>query len=108
MRNLITIFLLIAALCLAWQYHEMSDAKAAAEARAGELSAEIESLRAELRSANAQIKQLGGKPGAKPGAKPNWFEEKIRNYQSPLTGSPGAPGGPGKGRQPTPPPPANR
>jgi cell division protein FtsB len=91
MKNLLTLCLFIAVLCLAWQYREASEREAAAQASISELKEEIAQLRADAHGTQ--------QPG-KPGAKTNWIDEKNRNYQSSLTA--GATGG--KGHQPPPSP----
>ena len=95
MRNLITICSLAAALYLGWQYSQASADRTAAEARARQAGEEIESLKVQLKTANARIAQAGaathpqpGQPAAQsspqPAQKPNWVDEKNRNWQSPL------------------------
>lgn len=99
MRNVFTILLLIAVLCLGWEYREVSAGKAAAEAKVAALDAEIETLRAGMKSAKGEASQ--------PGTKANWIDDRNRNWQSSLSAGPGGTGGSGQGRSrggPTPPP----
>jgi len=99
MRNVIIICLLAAVACLAWRYNEMSGDKAAADARAGELNAEIESLKAQLKTANARVAQAaaaGFSQASQPGAKPNWVQQRNLNWKNPLES---APSSSGQGRQ---------
>lgn len=92
MKNLFTLCLFIAVLCLAWKCRELSDREDAAQAKNEELKAEIEKLKSAAKPAGAHAGQ--------PPAKTNWIDERNRNFQNTLSaGSTG-----GKGRQPPPSP----
>jgi hypothetical protein len=99
MKNLLTLCLFIAVLCLAWQYREASEREAAAQVSISELKAEIAQLKAEATPANAHAGQTPGKPVTKP----NWIDERNRNFQSSLSAGATGQGG-GKGHQPPPSP----
>ena len=120
MKNLIPIFLLVAALCLGWQYMEVSGGKAELETKLAESNSEIETLKAEVKAANNRANQAGDAAhpqASQSGTKPNWIDERNHKWQSSLTGGssgssgPGAAGGGGKGRprgaMPPPPQPTN-
>ena len=86
MKSLITICSLIAALCLAWQHHSLSEAKEDAELRAADTSRHLGAAREELKIANTRIAELSAPhPAPGPTPKPNWVEERNRNWQSSLS-----------------------